>query len=461
MLYALLIFYTFGIMTRNFRSKAGRGLLLSFFTLGLFQQQSSAQELDNAKLDQYFQNLETNNKFMGSVALSKDGKVIYTHSTGMADVATGRKNTDQSVYRIGSISKVFTAAMIFKAIEEKKLSLDKKLSDYFPSIKNADKITIGQLLQHRSGIHNFTDDGNYLSWNTKPQTEAQILDIIVAAGSDFEPDSKAAYSNSNYVLLSYILQKVYKKPYAKLLEEKIIKPLGLAHTYYGGKTDPAKNESYSYNYTGNWTKEAETDMSVPMGAGAIVSTPQDLTRFVEGLFAGKIISSKSLEQMKESLDGYGRGLFMVPFNGKKGYGHTGGIDGFSSVAAYFPEDKIAYALTCNGNNYENNNISIAMLSAAYGQSFDIPVFKNYAVNASDLDTYAGFYGSTEIPLKITIAKQGSILTAQATGQPSFPLEATDKHQFQFEQAGVEISFDPEAHTMIMKQRGHSFHFTKE
>src|SRR5690606_7596170 len=121
---------------------------------------------------------------------------------------------------------------------------------------------------------------------------------------EFEPGSKAAYSNSNYVLLSYILEDLYKKPYSEILSQKILKPLKLSNTYYGGKTDLGKGEVHSYKFAGVWQKENQTDMSIPVGAGAIVSSLPDLAKFFDALFTGKIISAPSLEKMKTMRDGY-------------------------------------------------------------------------------------------------------------------------------------------------------------
>lgn len=166
-------------------------------------------------------------------------------------------------------------------------------------------------------------------------------------------------------------------------------------------------------------------MSVPLGAGGVVSTPCDLVKFSDALFGGKLLNKESLELMKTFKGNYGLGLFKFPFYEKTGYGHTGGIDGFSSVFCYFPDGEISYAMTSNGTNYNNNNISIAVLSAFYNKPYEIPVFETYAVKPEDLDKYLGVYSSTQIALKITITKENNTLVAQATGQSSFPLEATD------------------------------------
>lgn len=436
--------------------------LFSLLALLFCTQSVFAQNFDTAKLNNYFKALADNNKFMGSVAVSKNGKIIYTRSIGFADIKNNIKLNDSTKYRIGSITKTFTASLILKAVEENKLSLSQTLEKYLPSVKNAEKITISELLYHRSGIHNFTDNADYLTWNMQPKTEQQMVEIIAKGGSDFEPGSKFQYSNSNYVLLTYILEKVYNKSYTELLNEEIIAPLHLANTYYGGEINIQHNECYSYTFSNKGLKkEDETDMSVPAGAGAIVSNPVDLTKFANALFAYKIVNKKSLEQMQTLKDNFGMGLIAIPFYDKKGLGHTGGIDGFSSVFIYFPADTLAYALCSNATNMNNNDISIAVLSAVYDKPYNIPTFTTIQLTSTDLDKYPGVYTSKEIPLKITITKSGNTLVAQATGQPSFELDATAKDTFKFEKAGIVLVFDRDKKEMILKQRGATFKFTKE
>lgn len=421
---------------------------------------SMAQGFDKNKLDNYFSALEANNKFMGSVAVSGDGKVIYTKAIGFADVENNIRATDMHKYRIGSISKTFTTVLVLKAVEDKKLDLNQTIDAYFPTIKNSGKITIKQLLGHRSGIHSFTGDADYLSWNTKPMAESEMVKLIAKADSEFEPDSKAEYSNSNFVLLSYILEKTYKQPYAGLLEEYIVKPLGLTNTYYGGRTDIVNNESKSYRFTGSWKEEAETDLSIPLGAGGIVSTPGDLVKFADALFSGKLVKPESLELMQTIKDGYGIGLFRMPFDDKTGYGHTGGIDGFSSVFIHFADGNISYALTSNGANTNINDISIAVLSAVYERPYEVPAFKAFEVNAADLDKYTGTYASSQMPLKITVTRENNTLIAQATGQASFPLEATEKDIFKFDLAGIVMQFTPSEKSMLLMQGGGQYLFVK-
>ncbi|RYE22582.1 MAG: class A beta-lactamase-related serine hydrolase, partial [Sphingobacteriaceae bacterium] len=401
-------------------------IILLTLLIGLTVQQTFPQSFDKTKLDNYFMALETSSKFIGSIAIAKNGTIIYTKQIGYADLENKIKPSADTKYRIGSISKMFTTVLVFKAIEEGKFKLTDNIDPYFPAIKNAGKITIGDLLYHRSGIHNFTANEDYLKSNTEKKSEQEMTQIITKGGSDFEPDTKSEYSNSNFVLLSYLLQKVYKKDYAQLLNERIVKPLGLKQTYYGKKINLANGESYSYSFKGSWVKEVETDMSIPMGAGAVVSTPSDLTKFADALFAGKLVSAPDLEHMKTIKGAYGMGLFKVPFGELSGYGHTGGIDGFSSFLYHFADGDISVAMTSNGTNFDNNQIAIVLLSAVYNKPYDVPTFKTFELTSAVLDQYLGIYVSKQIPLKITVTKNDKILIAQATDQHSFALEATEK-----------------------------------
>ncbi|WP_123773914.1 serine hydrolase [[Flexibacter] sp. ATCC 35103] len=421
-----------------------------------------SQTFNTKRLDSLFALLEKNNKFMGSIAIAENGKTIYTKSIGFDDIASSKKSSINTKYRIGSISKTFTASLIFKAVEEKKIDLNQTIDKYFPTIKNAKTITISNLLNHRSGIYDFTSNPDYLKWNTQPQSRAKMTERIAAGDVVFEPNTKGKYSNSNYILLSYILEDIYKKSYGEILNLKIIKPLKLKNTYLGGKINLENNEAYSYTLSGKWEKETETDMSIPLGAGAIVSNPTDLNQFIEGLFAGKIVSIEHLNEMKTIKDKYGMGIMELPYFERKSYGHNGAIDGFRSLLDYFPEEKLALAITSNGAmGYDNNSVLLCALSSYFNKPFTMPVFTSITVTAETLDPYLGTYGSAQIPLKIDITKKDNILVAQATGQPSFPLEATAANIFKFDAAGIILEFNPDKKEMILKQGGKEFTFNKQ
>lgn len=423
----------------------------------------TAQEINKPKLDSFLNILAEKNKAMGSLAIAKNGTVIYSKAIGYSSISGSEKKpaTTLTKYRIGSISKMFTAILIFQLIEENKISLNTTLDNYFPTIPNAGKITIGNLLNHRSGIHNFTSDPDYTSWMTQPKTQDEMIAFIAKSQPDFEPNEKTSYSNSNFVLLGYIIEKLTKHSYAENLKERITSKIGLANTYYGGKTDINTNESFSYQLANGWEQLPETDMSIPGGAGSIVSTPTDLTQFIEALFTLKLVSSNSLLQMKTITDGLGMGMMQIPFYSRIAFGHNGAIDGFVSNVAWFPEDRVAVSYCTNGMAYPFNDILIGVLSICFNRDYTIPTFKTIELKTEELDSYLGVYASTQLPLKITVTKIGSVLTAQATGQSSFPLEASAKDIFKFDQAGVKMEFRPEKNEMTLRQNGAEYLFTKE
>jgi D-alanyl-D-alanine carboxypeptidase len=440
-------------------------LKTGFFLFALLYLGTGAfsQQINTAKLDSLFNALAENDKAMGSIAVSKNGKILYSKAIGYCLINDQKRisSTPRTKYRIGSITKMFTATMIFQLAEEGKISLNDKLNKFFPSIPNSDIISIANLLNHHSGIHSFTDDTAYFHYMTRPKTHAEMIKIISESKPDTIPGVVAAYSNSNYLLLGYIIEKICGKPYQQVLKDRITAKAGLSDTYYGDKTNINLNECYSYQFVTGWNQQPETDMSIPHGAGSIVSTPSDLTKFIESLFSGLLLSASSLDQMTQLTDGYGMGIFQYPFYERKAFGHTGGIDGFLSIVNYFPDDSLAMAYCTNGQVYPMNDILIGVLSIYFGRTYTIPVFKSFDIASDDLDKYTGVYSSTQLPLKITISKKNSTLFAQATGQSEFPLEAFETDKFKFDPAGILMEFNPGKGEFTLKQGGGTFLFTLE
>jgi CubicO group peptidase (beta-lactamase class C family) len=429
-------------------------VLLLTLLLKLISLWGDAQNIDIKKLDTYFNTLETYNKFMGSIAILKDGDIVYTKQVGYSDIDSKQKPDKNTKYQIGSVSKVFTAALIFKAIEEGKITFDKTIDSYFPEIENSDKITISNLLSHRSGIPNFTDNKEeFLSYHTRSKTEKEMIEIISKEGSDFTPDKEASYSNSNYVLLSYILEKLYKKSYGEILEDEITRPLKLTNTFLGGKINAENNECYSYRFEKKWEKTDETDSSIVTGAGGIVSTPTDLIRFAQALFSNKILSAESVEKMKTIQDKFGMGLFKIQYYDKVSYGHNGEIDGFTSVLRYFPEENHAFAIISNGNNYSMNSFAVSLVNSLFNKYYDIPDFRVYEPKTKELNQYVGIYSSPEFPVKLTVTKLGKQLYVEATGDSKMSLQATAAGEFKYEPAGIKIKFIPEKQQLILTQQG--------
>jgi D-alanyl-D-alanine carboxypeptidase len=179
--------------------------------------------------------------------------------------------------------------------------------------------------------------------------------------------------------------------YVALANSKI----GLSNTYYGDKVNVSNDESFSYQYEGYWKQKPETDMSIPGGAGSIVSKPTDLTKFIEALFSNKLVSTNSLEKMKTMTDGYGMGMFPIVFNTKKGYSHNGGIDGYASNLAYFPKDSLAIAYCSNGQAYPFKDILVGIRSICFNIDYSIPSFSINYITPDNLNNYLGIYLSTQ------------------------------------------------------------------
>lgn len=411
------------------------------------------------KIDSLLTFLASNNKFMGSVALRENDKIAFAKAYGFLDSSKKSAN-ENTKYKVGSITKPFTSVIVLQLAEEKKLRLDDKLSKFFPNIPNADKITIELLLRHRSGIHDFLADSVTAANISRRHTRDEVVQRIAGYTPDFAPDSKYEYSNSNYSLLGYIIEDVTKKSFSANLESRITKKLKLANTYLPDHIDVSKNEAFSFMYTGKlWEPIPEWTNTLAFSAGALVSTPSDLTAFFKALFDGKLISAASLEKMKTIQDSYGLGLITLPFGERRFYGHTGGIESFRSVAGYLPEEKFGVSLIVNGDNYNRNDIMIGILSIYYGQEYSFPSLAGVAVAADILKSYVGTYAAPGFPMKITVSEQNGELIAQATGQSSFPLEAVSETKFEFKPSGILLEFSPGK--MQLKQGGMDIGFTRE
>lgn len=435
--------------------------LITFFALS-WAVLAGAQDFDRQKMDSLFSVIEENQKGMGAFAIHKNGEPVYQKNIGYRDIAGNIKADTRTKYRIGSISKTFTAAMILQLVEEGKLSLETPLSEFYPQIPNAAEITVEDLLRHQSGLFNFTNVDAYLEFMESPKTKEELLVIFENDEPSFEPREKNDYSNTNYVLLTFILEDAEKMAYPEVLKKRILDPLNLEDTYYGGKINSANAEALSYSKKKNWEPASETDLSIPLGAGGIISTPSDLNEFFTALFDGKIIKSETLEQMKTLENGFGMGIFSFPYNEKKLFGHTGGIDGFYSISMFYPEEDLAVSYISNGTDLSPNDIIIGAMSIYWGQEYQIPSFApTMEIPVEKLQEYAGTYGSDTFPLKVKIFVEDGILMGQATGQPSFPLEAYEEDKFQFTRAGLKLEFDPEANKMTLLQGGGAYELTRE
>ena len=343
-----------------------------------------------ARLAHFFTHDPLMSNFMGSVAYLHQGEVIYRGSFGYDNVEQLKKSNENSQYRIGSLSKTYTATLVLKAVEENKLALTKTIDTFFPDLANAQDIQIIDLLRHQSGIPNYTNrETGFFEYRTMAQSKSQMLENISALGSDFSPKSETEYSNSNYYLLALILEKVYSTSYSELLAKFIAKPLALQQTYHAHREDASYVSKAKNSYTfeqDKWQQFSPTHLSTAMGAGSIVSTSTEVGYFLHALFSGQLISQSSLEKMIAIDNGFGLGVQSVSFFDHQGFGHSGNIDAYFANGIYLPKEKLSVVILSNGSNDNFHQIFQGALKSYFNYtSLDLPV------PTGDLKNYLGVY----------------------------------------------------------------------
>lgn len=328
-------------------------LLLSFYSLfGQIHQRD--------KLDAIFNTLETTDQAMGGISIYENGNEIYKKSFGYANREQKNKSKSTTQYRIGSVTKMYTAVVIIQLVEEGKLTMDTTLDAFFPKLPNATKITVKNLLKHQSGLFNITEDEDFTTWMLQPQSKVKMIDRMVKNGVIFDPGTDTSYCNTNYILLAYIAEEATGKSFYTIVQDKLVKPLQLKRTRVGTEMPKGVEEAVSYQRAnGEWELVTQyTDMSAPTGAGAIVSIPSEVNMFTSALYGGDLISKSSYEQMTDVSTGMGMGLGGMPIMGMQAYGMSGQIDGFKSLAIFFPEKKTSITLISNG--YETSLQEVMM-----------------------------------------------------------------------------------------------------
>lgn len=420
----------------------------------LFAFLSNSTLVAQEKLDAYFAHLFQNNKMMGTVAVLHNDSLFYTTSIGYADVGSKRKNDSNTKFRIASNTKTYTAVLILKAVEEQKLSLDTHLSIFYPQVKNAEKITIEQLLKHRSGIFNFTEVEGQEIWDQEFHTEAEFINHIKNEKSNFEPNTAYEYSNTNYALLGFILEKVYHKSYAALLQEKICKPLKLSNTYFSPETDPNKHEAISYNIQNRYIENSKVNFSNHPGSGGIATTAVELNRFLSGLFEGKLISKESLVLMlPENKGEYGMGIEKARFKNPTGYIHGGRIENYFSDYWYFPAEKLGIVTLCNAVNIDLSQVQNTLIQYVYGRDPILPDFnKTKDLTEEQFRQIAGTYRYKDGSQTMTISSDGTNLIGQLSdnGQMYVPYLYKSEHTFVYDDEGSILEFIPGEQLLLLK-----------
>jgi CubicO group peptidase (beta-lactamase class C family) len=305
-----------------------------------------------ARLDQVVQPYAAKKEFMGSVLVARDGAVLLSKGYGFADLEWDIPNSPSTKFRLGSITKQFTAASILLLEERGKLKVEDPIKKHMPDAPAAwDKITIFNLLTHTSGIPSFTSFPDYQATEAMPTSAGKLVARFRDKALEFQPGEKWNYSNSGYVLLGYLIEKISGEPYSKFVQDNIFTPLGMQDSGYDSNAAIIPHRASGYTpHDGGMVHAGYIDMTIPHAAGALYSTTGDLLRWERGLFGGKLLSAESLRKMTAPFKSdYAFGLGVKAVNGRKAISHGGGIEGFNTFLAYYPDDKLTVVVLANLN----------------------------------------------------------------------------------------------------------------
>ena len=364
-----------------------------------------------------------------SVAIQHRGELILARGYGLADVENRVPATEHTVYRIGSVTKQFTAAAVMKLVEEGSVALDEPMTKYFPDYPVGEfHITVGQLLDHTSGIKGYTEMPAFWEQGRLDLSHEEMIELFSAEPWEFEPGDRYQYNNSAYYLAGLLVEKASGKSYAEYLEETFFRPLGMreSHYLYNDPIVPDRAEGYRVE-DGVLLNDEPLSMHLPFAAGALGSSVLDLVRWTVALGAGDVVGPEGLEAMttRRRLPGgaeigYGLGLFVGEMAGHRLIEHAGGINGFLSQLAWYPDDDLIVAVLANSRSAEPGPLQARIARAVLG--VPEPDHAPVALEQDELERYAGIYDFGRSPLPATV-KDGVLLIA---GRETVPI---GEHRF--------------------------------
>lgn len=418
---------------------------------GVWAQPPGDEAALNARLDQIADSYTPKNAFMGTVLVVQGDHVLLDKGFGMASLEWQVPNSPDTKFRLGSLTKQFTATLILMLEQEGKLNLNDPVSKYLSNAPPAwAKITLANLLSHTSGIPSFTGFKEFPAWSMSPHTPEEEIAFFRDKPLDFEPGTKFDYSNSNYIVLGDIVEKVSGRKYGDLLRERIFDPLGMKDT--GLDKDelvlPKRAEGYRPGPHGPEVARSES-MTIPWSAGALYSTTGDLLKWERGLFGGKVLNADSLKLMTTPGKGdYGFGVFIQNRDGMRIVSHGGGIEGFNTDLAYAPEKQIAVVVLSNVNGGAPGSMGDQLMDTVLGKPVVLASErKPVPIAKEDLAKFVGVYDLAPT-FALTIAMNGDHLTGKGTGQPAVDLMyqgLKDGHAIFFvAPVNAEIEFVPNA-----------------
>jgi len=404
----------------------------------------AAQDL-GPKIDEYLSAVVKQGRFNGSVLVARDGKVILSKGYGLANLEWELPNTPQTKFRLGSITKQFTASSILLLEERGKLSVEDPLCKYVTDCPEAWKeVTIHHLLSHTGGVPNFTSFPDYNKTMMIPATMEGLIARFKDKPLDFKPGEKMSYSNSGYILLGHIIEKVSGQSYERFLQENIFGPLKMTNSGYDRNERVIKQRATGYSRRGDAVvNSAYIDMTIPHGAGALYSTVEDLYQWEQALFGGKLLQPKSLAAMTTPVkNDYAYGLGVNQQFNRKAISHGGGINGFSTFLVYYPDDKVAVAVLRNfdGGGPGPGAIARDLAAIVFGEKYEIP--RERVAIKVDPKIYDAYVGQYEIGPNfiLTITREGDHLMGQPGGQAKAELFPESETKFFLKVVDAQVTF---------------------
>jgi CubicO group peptidase (beta-lactamase class C family) len=373
------------MMSKSKRAIMKTVFLGVFIATGIFNISYGQTKVD--KFDKLISAYAEYGKFNGSVLVAEKGNVIYKKGFGLADMEWNIPNQPDTKHRLGSITKQFTATLIMQLVEQGKLKLDVPISTYLPDYpkKNGDVITIHHLLTHSSGIPNMTSFPGFVKDVMRNSySPVQLVNISADSALQFKPGERFAYSNSGYLLLGYIIEKVTGKSYEQVLQENIFTPLKMNNTGYDHHGTLLKNRASGYEKNGrSYVNAGFIDMSVPHAAGALYSTVEDLYLWDQALYGNQLLRKENMDLLFTKHIpsggghyGYGWNIGEIPLGNTveriETVGHGGGINGFNTQITRIPSDKSFIVLLNNTGGAPLNEMTNSIAAIIYDKSYDLP-----------------------------------------------------------------------------------------
>ncbi|HEX6279550.1 MAG TPA: serine hydrolase [Pyrinomonadaceae bacterium] len=397
-----------------------------------------------SKVNEYMAAAERIDRFNGSILVARDGKPIVARGYGMANVEWDVKNTPQTAFRLGSVTKPFTSVAIMMLQERGKLSVSDPACKYVSDCPQAwEPITIRHLLTHTSGIPNYTAFPGFIEKRGMlPISTAELMAEYRGKPLDFAPGEKNSYSNSGYHLLGLIIEKASGRSYADFLQENIFTPLGMKQTGYDTHNSVIRYRAAGYRRNDSGFVNAPyMDMLIPYSAGALYSTVEDLLKFDQALLSDKLLTQKSKEEMFTPFkNNYALGWGVGKRFDRAATAHGGAINGFASQFIRFPEDNVTIAVLSNVQGSGVDKVANALGSIVFGAKYELPKErKAIAVASTVLDQYAGEYQLLPSIVAAVTNEDGKLMF-KIDGQPKFELFPESETDFFMKAVDAQVTF---------------------